>query len=73
MENDKIIHGCKTCKYFLQHYIRYKTSFHKIFCGHCTNIDVKAYKRQKFPYISGCNKWEQAEENSFDNINAYRL
>ena len=42
MENDKIIHGCKTCKYFLQHYIRYKTSFHKIFCGHCTNIDVKA-------------------------------
>ena len=59
-ENDKTP-SCKDCKYFVQHYVRFKTNFHELNCGHCVNYKIPRNKKQSLP-PNGCNKWEQAEK-----------
>ncbi len=36
---------CKSCKYFIQHYIKQKTRFRSVIHGHCIYPKIKASKQ----------------------------
>lgn len=54
---------CETCKYFLQHYIKRDTVFHRICCGHCVNRQLNGkWVRKKYVLHENCEYWESNEE-----------
>ena len=52
---------CKNCKYFVQHYVKFKTYFHAIDCGHCGNFKISRVKRRSRLFANSCEQWEQAD------------
>lgn len=66
MKVEKIEQGCKTCKYFAQHYRKDNVTFSRVCCGHCMNYKVKHDRRKSLPYLNGCDKWEAAEEDNHE-------
>lgn len=54
---------CKNCKFFLQHYVKSRASFHRIRCGHCINRQLNSNKRsRKYDLHKNCEYWEPNQE-----------
>lgn len=54
---------CKSCKYFLQHYIKKNSSFREVCCGHCVNSQLNDSRvRNKYALRENCEFWEAVEE-----------
>lgn len=54
---------CKTCKYFLQHYIKTNSTFHRTCCGHCVNRQLNGkLVRNKYVLHENCEHWESNDE-----------
>ncbi len=61
--------SCTNCKYFIKHYVKNKTYFYAIDCGHCGNFKLPRNKRSNCPFVNDCVRWEQTEEiDSADEI-----
>lgn len=63
MDNKKIAKSCATCKFFYQHYVKCETKFMTTNCGHCFNRNLTPKEKRSFPFLNGCDFWEQQETN----------
>lgn len=63
MDKQIISPNCKTCKYFNQHYVKLDTKFMATNCGHCFNRNLTPREKRNFPFLNGCDLWEQQEIN----------
>lgn len=53
---------CKTCKFFLQHYIKRNSTFVNINCGHCVNSQLNSSRvKKKYELHPNCEFWESNE------------
>ncbi|MBD5585503.1 MAG: hypothetical protein HDQ88_10505 [Clostridia bacterium] len=58
-DNQEFYSSCTNCKYFVQHYRKDGMYYKKVNCGHCLNFRLKMDMRKSFPFINGCEKWEE--------------
>lgn len=49
---------CGNCKHFSEHYIWNGRSFMAIGCGHCKKRKISGKEHARFPFIDGCELWE---------------
>lgn len=60
MEQEK---ACGNCKFYIEHYVKYKAIFQKIGEGHCINDELNPpRKRNKYRLYENCDKWESNSE-----------
>ena len=48
---------CKTCEYFVQHYMLGKDKLFEVYCGHCTYSRIK----RKQPEAKACERYVPAQ------------
>lgn len=69
MEVDIKYEKCKTCKFFLQHYIKKNTTFWSINCGHCVNRQLNGPRvKNKYALHQNCEFWESGEGNKAERL-----
>ena len=47
---------CKNCRYYSQHYVKSRSSIHRVDCGHCLNRNNSRLKPRGV-----CEYWESIE------------
>lgn len=64
MEVDLKYEKCKTCKYFLRHYIKRHSTFNGINCGHCVNSQLNDKRaRNKYVLRENCEFWQSTRKS----------
>lgn len=51
---------CKDCKYFRQHYIKFRKNYEEVFCGHCVHPRLKDRK----PNTPSCARFQEVKEKN---------
>ena len=55
--------SCFNCRHFLQYYIKGKTAFEAIDYGHCRRRVLTSKDSAGFPFVCGCEFWEEKAED----------
>lgn len=58
---EELEQSCTKCKHYVQHFIKYKTYLQRVGCGHCKGKRLTLKEQRSFPFMLGCELWEQAE------------